>query len=413
MPAQAAVMKYAGKRGTTWSIKYRDASGKQIREGLGKASDGWTKKKAEAALRARLVAVDRDHYRRPDVMTFESFVDGWVDRHADSKGLKRSTRASYRTIVNVHLLPAFGPMRLENVTVAAIEAHIEAKRKDGVAPATLHRQLASLSLIMRAAVRRGLVRENPVPLVDRPRADRRRWRILTPAEVTAVERAFDGLIVGAETDRDRDDLHSSRAMFMTMMATGVRRGELLGLRWRCVFLADPDGAHLKVEETYVRNAADTPKSVAGQRTIAIGRRLADLLFDQRQRSPFDSDDDLVFPNPRTGNPFGVSRYSDLFSLALGKAGITDRVRPFHDLRHSSITNSAAAGTPPEALMSRAGHSDYATTRRYVDTAGERFREEADRLEERLWGGSGTKTGKEVVAVESGETTPESAIAVGA
>ena len=73
-----------------------------------------------------------------------------------------------------------------------------------------------------------------------------------------------------------------------------------------------------------------------------------------------------------------------------RAGIEGHVRPCHDLRHSSITNGAAAGTPPEALMSRAGHSDYATTRRYVDLAGERFREEANRLEKRLWGDSGTK-----------------------
>ncbi len=61
------------------------------------------------------------------------------------------------------------------------------------------------------------------------------------------------------------------------------------------------------------------------------------------------------------------------------------MRPFHDPRHSSITNAAAAGTPPEALMARAGHSDYAITRRYIDLSRERFREEADRLESRLRG----------------------------
>jgi integrase len=72
-----------------------------------------------------------------------------------------------------------------------------------------------------------------------------------------------------------------------------------------------------------------------------------------------------------------------------KAGIEGDVRPAHDLRHSSITNAAAAGTKPEALMSRAGHASYSTTRRYIDLAGEQFREEAERLEERLWGQSST------------------------
>src|SRR5918994_627322 len=53
------------------------------------------------------------------------------------------------------------------------------------------------------------------------------------------------------------------------------------------------------------------------------------------------------------------------------------------------TNAAAAGTPPEAPMSRAGHSSYTTTSRYIDLAGERFRGEAERLESRLWRASGT------------------------
>ncbi len=107
-------------------------------------------------------------------------------------------------------------------------------------------------------------------------------------------------------------------------------------------------------------------------------------------SAFDGDDDLVFPNPRTGRPLDANRYADLFRLALRKAGIDEYVRPSHDLRHSSITNAAAAGTSPEALMTRAGHSAYSTTRRYIDLAGERFRSEADRLEDRLWGATGTR-----------------------
>ncbi len=70
----------------------------------------------------------------------------------------------------------------------------------------------------------------------------------------------------------------------------------------------------------------------------------------------------------------------MLTLALARAGIEGYVRPCHDLQHSSITNSAAAGTKPEPLMARAGHSSYATTRRYIDLAGEHFRGDADRLE---------------------------------
>jgi integrase len=241
---------------------------------------------------------------------------------------------------------------------------------------------------MKAALRRGLVRENRVGMAQRPRSIPTRWRILIPVEAGAVERAFDKLIDDADAgsvDREKDDLRTARVLFLTFLGTGIRRGEALGLHWRAVKLADPDGPTLRVEETWVRCGADTPKSRAGTRTIALGPRLAGELMDHRARSPFDGDDDLVFPNGRTGNTLDITRYTDLFRKALKGAGIEGRVRPCHDLRHSSITNSAAAGTRPEALMARAGHSSYTTTRIYVDLAGEEFRDDADLLEARLWG----------------------------
>jgi len=174
------------------------------------------------------------------------------------------------------------------------------------------------------------------------------------------------------------------------MGTGLRRGELQGIRWRNVHLADPEGAFLRVSETWVRYCTDTPKSQAGERTIALGQRIASELFEHRARTRFGGDDERVFCSPTRGSAFDVQRYTETFRDALSKAAITDYLRPFHDLRHSSITNAAAAGTPPAALMARAGHSSFTTTRGYIDLAGETFREEADRLEQRLWGKTGTK-----------------------
>jgi hypothetical protein len=72
-------------------------------------------------------------------------------------------------------------------------------------------------------------------------------------------------------------------------------------------------------------------------------------------------------------------------LALAKAKVEKPMRPFHDGRHTSITNSAAAGLSPAALMARAGHSDFKTTQGYIDLAGETFRAEAELLEQRLFG----------------------------
>jgi integrase len=399
MPSGAAVQIVDGKRtGAVFYVKFRDATGRQVKERLGSAREGWTDRKARAALRRRLVDVERDGYKKPVVATFETTARAWLATYPDVKGLKRSTRRSYANIVANHLVPAFGSKRLEQIDAEAIERFIAAQRKKGLSAASVNRELNVLSLIFRGALRRQEVRVNPVGLVDRPREDRRRWRILTPQEAVRVEAAFDALIAEAEDERELTDRRTARVMFLTFLGTGIRFGEALGLHWRVVHLADPDGPYMRIEETYVRDAADTPKSVAGNRTISLGARLAAELFDHRARTTFRGDDERVFANPRTGHVFEADVYADVFRAALVRAGITDYMRPAHDLRHSSITNAAAAGTPPEALMTRAGHSSYATTKLYVDLAGERFRDEAERLERRLWGtgrpvsgSSGTKS----------------------
>lgn len=80
-------------------------------------------------------------------------------------------------------------------------------------------------------------------------------------------------------------------------------------------------------------------------------------------------------------------YSFYFRRALVTADIEDAesYRPFHGLRRTSLTNAAAAGLSVQALKTRAGHSSYAMTQSYIDTANETFPEESAIAAERLWG----------------------------
>jgi integrase len=97
---------------------------------------------------------------------------------------------------------------------------------------------------------------------------------------------------------------------------------------------------------------DTPKSEVGDQTIALGPRLAAELFEHRRRTWYAGDDERVFCSPTKSTAMDFARFAKTFRLSLRDAGIEDRVRPFHDLRHTSITNAAAAGTSPPALMAR-------------------------------------------------------------
>lgn len=189
----------------------------------------------------------------------------------------------------------------------------------------------------------------------------------------------------AEDADERTWIEQAAAVFTVVYGTGMRRGEVLGLCWRHVRLADPAGPTVRVEETYVRGRIDTPKSRASTGTIALGSVVAEALFGWRGQTLYDGDDERVFGHPQTGGPLDHKRYAETFRAALTAAKVDGDVRPFHDGRHTSITNAAAAGVGPGAVQARAGHSDLSTTQRYIDLAGVLFRDEAEAAEARMFG----------------------------
>lgn len=208
--------------------------------------------------------------------------------------------------------------------------------------------------------RRRRAREsNPAAGAERPKLPRRRWRILEPVEVARVAKAF--------TDEQ------ARTVFLTLVLTGVRRSELQALRWRDVDLVDNV---LRVRDS---------KSEDGIRSIALSSTLAEELWQHRRRSSFQGDGERVFCHPERGTVYRAEAFEEALRSALGAAGVEGRVRAFHDLRHTAITNDAAAGANPVALMTKAGHADMKTTRTYMHMAGVVFRDEAERLEARLLG----------------------------
>jgi integrase len=151
---------------------------------------------------------------------------------------------------------------------------------------------------------------------------------------------------------------------------GLRRHELQQLRWRDVDLVEN-----------VLRVVDS-KTEDGIRSIAIPPSLAEALWQHRRATAYQGDDELVFCHPDRGSEYRAEPFAEQFRAALKSAGIVDHMRPFHDLRHTAITNDAAAGSSPIAVMTKAGHTDMRTTKKYLHLAGVVFRDEATRLEQR-------------------------------
>ena len=395
----ACVLRVDGKRGVVFKIKYRDANGRQVKETLGRERDGWTEKKAEAELDARLVDVRRDGLTK-SVDRFADVANEWMATYPKTKELKDSTIDGYKSIVEGHLIPAFGHLKIGELDVHHLDRYVASKLQAGYSPGSVNRHLNVAYAVVKAARRRRLVRENVVDLVERPAEPRRRWEILTPAELARVETAFRELLLQEEDPDEGRWIEQSRVVFLVVAGLGLRRGELLGLRWRNVFLADPAGPKIRISETIVRGKADTPKSVASERTLALGPRLSSELFEQRARTAYAGDDELVFCHPDKGTVLDHKRYAETLESALEKAKITRKVRPFHDYRHTAITHEAAAGNAPAAIQARAGHADFSTTQRYINLAGVVFRDEAERAEARIFG--------EVWVPDLGTDSPEQA-----
>ena len=108
-------------------------------------------------------------------------------------------------------------------------------------------------------------------------------------------------------------------------------------------------------------------------------------MDHLGRSAFDGPGELVFCHPTKGTTLKAETFKEALEAAMRAAGVEGKVQAFHDLRHASLTNGAAAGEGALALMTRAGHADLRTTKTYLHLAGVVFRDEAAALERRLLG----------------------------
>jgi integrase len=312
------------------------------------------------------------------VQRFREYAEGWFPKQERKKNWKPGTVQAYRT-VQARLVEAFGPRPIAQIRPRDIADYIADLEGKDYSASVVHRDAAVLSSIFRSARKEELVSSNPVEGVELPKMPAFRPPILTPDEVRLILREF--------TDT------WARVLFVTLELTGIRRFEARNLRWRDVDLIENV---LKVVDS---------KSESGVRSIALSSTLAEELWQLRRTSAFAGDDEYVFCHPTLGNRLNPDRYKAKLRAAIEKAGLAERfpegtkkdvagrrrggLRAFHDARHAAITHDAASGSSAIAVMTKAGHSNMKTTQRYLHLAGTVFREEADRLEERLLGRSST------------------------
>lgn len=342
----------------TWYGKWR-VEGQQVKRRIGTkravgTRHGLTKTQAEAELRRMMGEIGALRARGERATVAEAGEALIAARRA--AGRKRSTVEGYESILAQHIVPFFGARLVDKIRRQDVEAFAAALERKGLAANSRINTLNLLGAIFELAVRRGWAVRNPVRGVERPRGGSADpdIRYLTMEEVEAVLRAL-----------PEDDLgRVERPLYLAAVMTGMRRGELLGLRWGDI---DWEAKRIRVRRNYVRGEFAPPKSRRSSRSVPLTDRLAAELQRLYDSSPFRADEDLVFIHPhsrRRSTPLDGSKVLKRFKFAVRRAGI--RGVRFHDLRHTFGTRMAAAGVPMRTLQEWMGHRDFATTLVYAD-----------------------------------------------
>jgi integrase len=379
---------------------------------------------AEARLRDRISETAKAPPSVPERTTVADAGRRRVKELARKGRKVDTTLANYESEIGVHFEPYFGEIPLGQLTADDVEGFLDACFNAGLAAKTVRNLYTYLSGIFEFAVRKRWTHTNPCKEVEKPasasedadelcfldrgeleallaaagqdpsrhspstlergararslRAQNKTWKEVgaelpvTPATALYLSRATPDAVVEDELAR------LDRVLYLVAAMTGLRQGELLGLRWRDV---DWPAQKIRVVHPYVRcrNARAyaemfpdesqrkrTPKSAHSSRAVPMADRVAGELDRHYKASAFQADDDLVFAHPVTGSPLDRHEVSRRFKIALRRADVRE-VR-FHDLTHTFGTRMAAAGVPIRTLQEWMGHADIKTTLIYAHYA---------------------------------------------
>ncbi|MGH2864394.1 MAG: tyrosine-type recombinase/integrase [Solirubrobacteraceae bacterium] len=368
---------YEGKRRSTWCAKWRDEHGQHEKRlgpawaGKGPPAPGFLRERdAQALLDALLVDARRGQLRQERTgLTFADVAEEWFQRGRFERDWSASTQVDYRSVLDAHLLGEFGSRPIETITTEQIERWRHDLADEQVRTRrTVNKVLTQLHNVFQHAIdHHGLI-VNPAAKVKRLREsyDAARFDFYSPEEINVlVAAAASGAHRGprrlalGETERalraaeDRQD----SAIYLTAALSGLRRGELLALRWEDV---DFEQSSIRVFEGYSANHAGKPKS-RRSRTVPMVEQVAHALHELKTRDTYTDKGDLVFAS-REGTHLDGSALRRRYLATLDAAKLR-RLR-FHDLRHTfgSLAINQASIVQVQAWM---GHSDINTTMRYL------------------------------------------------
>ena len=352
----------------------RDSEGKRIRKYF------YGRTKADVTLKLNDASSDVRHgrYKDPEKITYGEWLDEWMEVWKTE--LKPTTRESYEYLIKTHIKPEFEFIPLIKIDETSLQKFFNEKKKSGLSPRTVKYIHSVVNGALRKAVDLKMITANPARTVDLPKQKQKDISF------------FDSEQIGKFLELVKhDDYYSA---YLLELWTGMRRGELLALRWRDI---DLKGGSVKVNKGMVRTKADglifqEPKTTFGKREIEIPSNVCEVLrfYQEKQKKQKEKagvawvqqlvflkgepeENDLVFTN-KIGQPLDPRAFSSHFKKLIEDTdleGVT-----FHGLRHSFAILSLQEGVDPRTTQENLGHHDPGFTLKVYSQATKKMKRDA-------------------------------------
>lgn len=257
----------------------------------------------------------------------------WFETYS-KPNIRYNTAKSYENIIELHIIPAIGALKLKQLTSIHIQRMYNESKTNGRVqrfekqqdPALSNGFVRRIHMVLHSAlqqaVKERIIPYNPCDNCRIPPKEKKEMSILPPEKVGAYLREAEN--------------YGVLPMFMLELTSGLRRGELLALLWDDL---DVKNCILSVSKQVTRSDGELvvtePKTKNSVRKVAIPKQTMELLVREHEQHP---DNPILFPSPRTGGYWSPDAVSRLNKKLLKAAGIDEKVR-FHDLRHPYVKHT--------------------------------------------------------------------------
>ncbi len=314
---------------------------------------GKTRREVQEKLKVALYEQKQGMLATGPQQTLKAYLERWLEQVCKVT-MRPTTYEQYRSTVNHHLIPALGDIKLQKLTTERVQAFCAQKQNEGLKAKTVVHIHSILSVALENAVEWELIGRNVAKKVKLPRIERYEPQTLTVKQaITLLEVAQGSRLEG---------------LLLVALTTGMRRGELLALRWSDVDL-EKSVLHVRRSVNFVGGLGyreGETKTRAGRRDIVLPDVTVEALKAHRESQEHSrmkagekwQEQGIVFCNIY-GGFFSPAQVGNLFRGLLKKAGLP-HVR-FHDLRHSAATILRGSGVDLKVIQELLGHSTIATT----------------------------------------------------